>query len=764
MAGPTSSPSTAAAKKKAGRPDASSSRIAPATPIATSGKPLHPSTPTARTPHIGTSEATPGYPSPDPSPKSAADAASSPAAAVKRPEDYPSFSDRLAVFNQAAMERDFANLSVSHSAEGIALPSIDEHSVLSSMSHPIESPHSFTTFGSTENEDGEVLEEGRPVKGEPAACLFVASLNAQKTDDQLTESVTRHFIKWGRLLNVKVMKDWMNRPYAFVQYSSVEDALRALDESHDTVVDSRHVRVEQARVNRTLFLAKLSRTISPAELRSFLEKWGRVEDVTLLTTPSTGRPKGCAFAKFRYREDAIRAFLHIRQQGKWSVEWAANIDRQKPEMDQNAIFVGGLNPAAITEDALRRRFEVYGPIESVDLFNDADEAFAFLRFEDSESAHTAISTEHGREFQSYYLRVHLRETPDPRSSARRPLLATPGREPRPLTRPGQSTLSTNYAAALASASNPPRHHPLSSSTPLLGAPKTPYAPHVAGGGEGTHGPSDLSGHMYDPSPATKIDAPQAGEAQYGYPTMVPYGAMPPYPFYPPYGPPVHAIPGPQFAPVYPGAYQQPMPSHFFYPGAGFYPSHYYPAPPVGQMLSDERLQSAMPYDVERGHVRMDQGAPAAATMNAEAMAAASAWNAHHAGYPHYAYPGHMMAGGYSADQVDAAAARPTGSMLRPVHIATSHNYPVPDNGASRGRHADGAMSPTLSCTSKIPSGILSPVTTPDQIGLEPAIAPDFFAEGPSASSWRHNTQTYLPPPPRFPPPPAFDEGGDRESD
>lgn len=32
------------------------------------------------------------------------------------------------------------------------------------------------------------------------------------------ESVTEHFKKWGPLLNVKVLKDWMQRPYSFVQF------------------------------------------------------------------------------------------------------------------------------------------------------------------------------------------------------------------------------------------------------------------------------------------------------------------------------------------------------------------------------------------------------------------------------------------------------------------------------------------------------------------------------------------------------------------
>lgn len=41
----------------------------------------------------------------------------------------------------------------------------------------------------------------------------------------------------------------------------------------------------------------------------YLEKWGRIENVTILENSTTGRSKGCGFAKFRYREDAIRAYL-----------------------------------------------------------------------------------------------------------------------------------------------------------------------------------------------------------------------------------------------------------------------------------------------------------------------------------------------------------------------------------------------------------------------------------------------------------------------
>jgi hypothetical protein len=79
-------------------------------------------------------------------------------------------------------------------------------------------------------------------RSDPRACLFVASyfdifkvfiftlirLASSRTDDQLTESVTKHFRRYGPLVSVKVLKDWANRPYAFVQFEHLEDAKRAM--------------------------------------------------------------------------------------------------------------------------------------------------------------------------------------------------------------------------------------------------------------------------------------------------------------------------------------------------------------------------------------------------------------------------------------------------------------------------------------------------------------------------------------------------------
>lgn len=82
-----------------------------------------------------------------------------------------------------------------------------------------------------------------------------------------------------------------------------------MTEAHNTILDNRHIRVEQAKVNRTLFIAKFQRNTSDRLLKEILERHGPVEELTILQNYATGKPKGCGFVKYKYREDAIRAYL-----------------------------------------------------------------------------------------------------------------------------------------------------------------------------------------------------------------------------------------------------------------------------------------------------------------------------------------------------------------------------------------------------------------------------------------------------------------------
>ncbi|EEB06861.1 RNA-binding protein M [Schizosaccharomyces japonicus yFS275] len=180
-------------------------------------------------------------------------------------------------------------------------------------------------------------------RGRPIACLFVASLNSARSEQELATAVENHFKRWGPLLHVKVLKDWLQRPYSFVQFQNQEDASRALAEAHNTLLDGRYIRVEQARMNRTIWIAHP--TIQPKlqDVRSLLQPFGELEELTA----TIDRPG--FLARFAYRDDAISAFSSLRH-SVWSVEWAQNSSASSPQ-GENGASNGHVKHAAMQRSA-----------------------------------------------------------------------------------------------------------------------------------------------------------------------------------------------------------------------------------------------------------------------------------------------------------------------------------------------------------------------------------------------------------------------------
>jgi RNA recognition motif-containing protein len=54
----------------------------------------------------------------------------------------------------------------------------------------------------------------REPKGPPQACIFVASIGTDTSEEKLSE----YFSSFGTVLKVKLLKDKAMRPYAFVQF------------------------------------------------------------------------------------------------------------------------------------------------------------------------------------------------------------------------------------------------------------------------------------------------------------------------------------------------------------------------------------------------------------------------------------------------------------------------------------------------------------------------------------------------------------------
>ncbi|KAI8055474.1 hypothetical protein BDF22DRAFT_654354 [Syncephalis plumigaleata] len=255
-------------------------------------------------------------------------------------------------------------------------------------------------------------------RGAPNACLFVASLTTSRTESQLKMSVHDHFSKWGKLIDVKVFRDWQHRPYSFVQFESKEVALVALQESKGTLIDGRPIRVEQARVNRALFIVhKEARELNEQEIMQLIGPYGEVETMEILPWSANNQERGLAFVKFCYRDDAIQAYLGIRVNRTWCVDWANHAERLMHPSDKTSLFVGQLDPQEITEEKLRDRFARYGSIAEVILINRPTMnstktrfAFAFIRYHNPESASKALAAEDGAYWLNHHISVQYRES------------------------------------------------------------------------------------------------------------------------------------------------------------------------------------------------------------------------------------------------------------------------------------------------------------------------------------------------------------------
>ena len=60
-----------------------------------------------------------------------------------------------------------------------------------------------------------------------------------------------------------------------------------------------------------LFVGSIPRTATEEELRVFFKEFGSVEEVFILRDSCSGGGKGCAFIKYRYKEEALHAIRSL---------------------------------------------------------------------------------------------------------------------------------------------------------------------------------------------------------------------------------------------------------------------------------------------------------------------------------------------------------------------------------------------------------------------------------------------------------------------
>ncbi|KAI9812690.1 MAG: hypothetical protein M1832_000347 [Thelocarpon impressellum] len=287
----------------------------------------------------------------------------------------------------------------------------------------------------------------------PSACVFVANLASACTDEHLEQSVAVIFKQFGTVY-VKIRRDNRGMPYAFCQYEHDEDARRAIVGGRRQVIDGRPCRTEPAKVNRSLYMSRLTGgKIAEGEARRVLHPFGPIE--ACWWSSRTERemyqlPEGI-WVKFAYFQDCRDAQSAFRDDSSYRLEqpatppdatnraqqlralqaprnpWAArpplrleyrptNEVLARQELDRRSIFIGNLTEGT-TKERIMSAFREYGSIVTADVIAKPAahpgigyNTFAFVEYNREDEATHAIQSLHHQMFDGQRIRVERKES------------------------------------------------------------------------------------------------------------------------------------------------------------------------------------------------------------------------------------------------------------------------------------------------------------------------------------------------------------------
>ncbi|ROT41704.1 hypothetical protein SODALDRAFT_397456 [Sodiomyces alkalinus F11] len=249
----------------------------------------------------------------------------------------------------------------------------------------------------------------------PGACVFVANLPNHVEDSVLETEVNAVFSRFGAVF-VKIRRDGRTRmPFAFCQFTTFEDAQRALVKGKGIEIFGRPCRTEKVRANCDFYVYRRdNRDTSIKEAKELLEPFGRISKAEILH-PQTANLLGLSasgvlvsFMVFDAKRDVVGALQDdeaycVRTFSQSKVA-PRTPQREKPAMVQDwsrqyeyhkrTIFVSNL-PADISKETLHNMASEFGEVINITIkwsnLSGHRKAFAFIEFDNHESPNVAVA-------------------------------------------------------------------------------------------------------------------------------------------------------------------------------------------------------------------------------------------------------------------------------------------------------------------------------------------------------------------------------------
>ncbi|MQM02597.1 hypothetical protein Taro_035355 [Colocasia esculenta] len=242
------------------------------------------------------------------------------------------------------------------------------------------------------------------------ASLYVGDLDPTVTEAQLFDV----FSPLGTVLSVRVCRDMHRRVslgYAYVNYSSHQEASRALEVLNFTAVNGKPMRIMFSHRDPSIrksgfanvFIKNLDTAIDSKSLHDIFASFGSVLSCKV-ATDTNGQSKGYGFVQFEHEEAAAKAIQQLNGMlvNDKQVYVGLFVRRQERERANGPlkftnVYVKNFSEA-ITDENLKSIFGQFGPITSAVVMKDANgksKGFGFINFQSPDDAAAAVEKLNG---------------------------------------------------------------------------------------------------------------------------------------------------------------------------------------------------------------------------------------------------------------------------------------------------------------------------------------------------------------------------------
>uniref|UniRef100_A0A1J3GRT7 Polyadenylate-binding protein n=2 Tax=Noccaea caerulescens TaxID=107243 RepID=A0A1J3GRT7_NOCCA len=243
--------------------------------------------------------------------------------------------------------------------------------------------------------------------------LYVGDLDANVTDSQLFDA----FSQMGQVVSVRVCRDLATRRslgYGYVNFSSPQDAARAIQELNYIPLNGKPVRVMYSHrdpsVRRSgagnIFIKNLDKAIDHKALHDTFSVFGNIVSCKV-AVDSSGQSKGYGFVQYETEESAQKAMSQLNGMllNDKQVYVGPFLRRQERDSTANVtkftnVYVKNLADST-TDDELKNTFGEFGKITSAVVMKDGEgksKGFGFVNFEDADDAAKAVEALNGKTF------------------------------------------------------------------------------------------------------------------------------------------------------------------------------------------------------------------------------------------------------------------------------------------------------------------------------------------------------------------------------